>query len=127
MTPQSPQGNAKSCLQFFSEPYRIRGRRLPVIAKVLSSCAAIIFLGHPFAIITPLYSTSSIVDGFFFLQGMQICSASVTTGCRIIGFPHSAHFTAPAAQGRQSPPVSSATQFWIDTLQEVHVVDVIIG
>jgi hypothetical protein len=127
MTPQSPQGKAKSASQFFSEPYRIRDRRLLAITKVLIFCAAIIFSGHPFAIIIPLYSTSSIVEGFFFRQCMQICSASVMTGCRIICFPHSAHFTAPAAHGRQSPPVSSATQFWIDTLQEVQIVDVMIG
>jgi hypothetical protein len=97
------------------------------MTNVLIFCAAIIFSGHPFTIITPLYFTSSVVDGFFFRQSMQICSMSVMTGCRIIGLPHSAHFTAPAAHGRQSPPVSSATQFWIDTLQAVQVVDVMIG
>jgi hypothetical protein len=93
----------------------------------LSFCAAIIFSGHPFTTITPLYSISSVVEGLFFEQGMQICSASVMTGCRIIGLPHFAHFTAPAAHGRHSPPVSWATQFWIDALQEVQVVDVMIG
>jgi hypothetical protein len=34
---------------------------------------------------------------------------------------------AVSSHGRHSPPVSWATQFWIDALQEVQVVDVMIG
>ncbi len=89
-------------------------------------CAATICSGHPFAIVTPLYSTSSSAQGSRRLQEIHTWSCTSITGCRIMGFPHRAHWTRPAWHGRQKPPVNSATQSWIVAPQDTHSVVVMI-